>query len=373
MHQAHGLVAELEGVVDRRDSRLDSVQRAGIARGMNRNLPTRARRFRHGGRELLLGVLIRRDQVAVHDAVVAGLVDLGEIRAFLLLLAHHLDELLNVVGVIGIRQHVLRGIEAVGVLVSAEDVDGIAADAHPRAGNQPGVDGVAHRGVGGACALGAHIALGGEAGHQVIFRGESRENRSLRDGLFHRLQVLRAGMKEQVNVRVNQPGHKRDVTQVDDLGARRPADFRPGLGDALALHEHLARRDDLAALDVEHARGVQDDRVRLVLCVEQGRGKKKDRGYQRELVLRHDAEIVAEFRDGPSQIASTVQPEALASTAKEKSGAKESPAVHAALRCHCSAISDGNLRRESLHLRRGTLHSQCLRGSLRPSLQSETR
>ena len=64
-----------------------------------------------------------------------GLVDLGEVGTFLVLLAHHLDELLGGVGVVGVGEHVLRRVVAIGIFVPAEDIDGIAADAQPRPGN----------------------------------------------------------------------------------------------------------------------------------------------------------------------------------------------------------------------------------------------
>ncbi len=58
----------------------------------------------------------------------------------------------------------LRGIEIVGVLVAAENVDGVGADPQARAQDQTLVDGVADRRAGRACALSAHVALGGKAG-----------------------------------------------------------------------------------------------------------------------------------------------------------------------------------------------------------------
>jgi len=81
-------------------------------------------------------------------AVGAGLVDLGEVGAFLVLLAHDLDDLLGGVGVIGVGEHVLGGVEADGVFMAAHDVDGVAADAHAGAEDEALVDGVADGGVG---------------------------------------------------------------------------------------------------------------------------------------------------------------------------------------------------------------------------------
>ena len=164
----------------------------------------------------------------------AGLVDLDEVGALLHLLAHDRDDLLGVVGVVGVRQHVLRGIEVIGVLVAAQNVDGVAADAQPRPGNQSLIDGVADRRVGGAGAFGPHVALGGEAGHQVSLGGQCREDRALRHGLLHRLQILRAGMQEQMHVRVDQAGHQRHVAEIDDLRTGGMVYRRADFDDTLA-------------------------------------------------------------------------------------------------------------------------------------------
>ena len=150
-----------------------------------------------------------------------GFVDLDEVRAFLELLADHGDEFGGVVGVRRVRENALLGIVADGVFVAAENIDGVAADAQTRPGDQAVIDGVAHGGIGRACAFGAHVAFGGEAGHQVVARGEGGDDGALRDGFLDGLQIFRAGMKEQMHVGVNQAGHERGVAEIDDFGARR--------------------------------------------------------------------------------------------------------------------------------------------------------
>ncbi len=87
----------------------------------------------------------------------------------------------------------------------AEDVDGIAADAQARSRNLAVIDGVAHRGVGRARAFGAHIALRGESGHQIVAGGEQGDDGPLRHRLLDCLQILRARMQEQVHMCVDQP------------------------------------------------------------------------------------------------------------------------------------------------------------------------
>ncbi len=110
----------------------------------------------------------------------AGLINLGEVRAFLKLLPHHRHQLRGIVRVIGIGQHVLRRIVADGVFVPAQDVDGIPADAQPRTRDQTLIDRVADRCIGRARTFGPHVAFRGEARHQVIPSREHRHDRALR-------------------------------------------------------------------------------------------------------------------------------------------------------------------------------------------------
>ena len=128
----------------------------------------------------------------------------------------------------------LRGIEVVGIFVSAENVDGVAADAETRAGNQAVIDGVADGRVGGTGALGAHVTLGGEAGHQISLCRQRRQDGALRHRLLHGLQVFRAGVEEEMDVGVDQSGHESHIAEVDDLGSRGSADTGTHPGDAIA-------------------------------------------------------------------------------------------------------------------------------------------
>ena len=66
----------------------------------------------------------------------------------------------------------------------------------------------ANRRIGGTGSLRSHVALGREAGHQVIAGGQNRDDGALRHRLFHRLQILRPWVQEQMNVRVDQAGHQ---------------------------------------------------------------------------------------------------------------------------------------------------------------------
>ena len=134
----------------------------------------------------------------------------------------------------------------------------------------PLVDGVAHRGAGRARALGAHVALGGKAGHQVGLGGLLGQNRAPRNRLLHRLQVLRAGMQKQMHVRVDQSGHQRYVAEVDDLRALRMVNRRTDRLDPLAFNQNFAGAENVAGIDLEQPSGVEDDGrgCRLLRCGE---------------------------------------------------------------------------------------------------------
>ena len=143
------------------------------------------------------------------------------------MLAHDFDEFGNAVGVGGVGEYALIGVEVDGVFVAAEQVDGVAADAQARAGDQALVDGVAYGGIGRTGAFGTHVALGGEAGHQVVLRGENGDDGPLRHGFLNRLQIFGAGVQEQVDVGIDEAGKQRAVAQVDGFGVGGMRDVAP--------------------------------------------------------------------------------------------------------------------------------------------------
>ena len=155
-----------------------------------------------------------------------------------------------------VRQHVLFGVVADGVFMPAENVDRIAADAHARPGNLTLVDGVAHGGVGRSRALGAHVALGSEASHQVIARGKRRNDRALRNRFFNRLQIFGARVQEQMHMRVDEAGQQSGVAKIDDLSAGRARNLGPDFFDYITLDENLTRCSDVSRSNVEQTRSV---------------------------------------------------------------------------------------------------------------------
>ena len=147
-HDAHGVIAEVIGVVDGFDPGFGGITRAGFASGVNGDALADAGGFFDGGAELGFGELVGGDEMAVDERVAARLVHFDEIGAFFDLFADGGDDFVGIIRVIGIGENVLRGIEMIGVLVAAENVDGVAADAQARAGNFAAIDGVTHSSVG---------------------------------------------------------------------------------------------------------------------------------------------------------------------------------------------------------------------------------
>ena len=185
--------------------------------------------------------------------------------------------LLGVVGVVGVRKRVLGGVETVGVLVAAQDVDGIATDAQPWARNDSLVDGIAHGGVGRASSFGAHVTLGSETGHQGCLRGLFCKNRAPGHGLLDSLQVLRAGMQKQMHMRVNQARQQSCVAEIDYLRTLRMFDRNTHCFDAFALDQNLAGLKDVSGIDFKQPRRVQHDGCarRLLGTGANGRDSKK--------------------------------------------------------------------------------------------------
>src|SRR6266404_448417 len=179
-HQPHRLVAELIRVLNGLNPSPGGVESARLARGMNCNILANASRLTDSRGEFAFAVLIWSRELAIADCVWSGLINLREVRALFVLLAHHLNELLRVVRVIRIRQNTLRWVVADGILVPAESVDRIPADSQPWPRDFTSIDSIANCRISRTSAHGPQITLGGEACHQVIAGAKRRQDRSLR-------------------------------------------------------------------------------------------------------------------------------------------------------------------------------------------------
>src|SRR5437867_5778188 len=210
-HQPHGFVAKLKCVINGCNASLCSVQGPGLARCMHSHTLAYASGFVDSSAEFSLCVLIRSRKVSITNRIRTSLVNLDEIGALFELLAHCLDELICTVRVSGVRQDVLLGVVADGVFMSAEKIDRVSADSQARPWDLPTVNGIAHRSVSRAGAFRSHIALGREAGHEIVSGRKRRHDCSLWHGFLNSLQVFRAGMQEQMDMRINQSRQQRAI------------------------------------------------------------------------------------------------------------------------------------------------------------------
>jgi hypothetical protein len=141
---------------------------------------------------------------------------------------------------------VLLGVVADAIFMAAENADGISADAQARAGYLTLIDGVADGRVRGACAFGAHVALGCESRHEIVASGEGGRDGALWDGFLDGLKIFRARVKEEVDVRIDKSREKSGVAEIDDFGAGGAGNFRADFGYRVAIDQDFAWCEDLA-------------------------------------------------------------------------------------------------------------------------------
>lgn len=246
-------------MIDGSNARGYGVACAWFAGAVHANAGAGAVRFCDGSRELGFGVLVRHSEDALHQIVATALVDFGEVGALLVLFAHGGDDLVRGVGAVGVGEEMFFGVKSGKVLMTAVNVDGIAADAHPRAGDEAAIDGIADGDIGAARAFGAHVALRSEAGKEVGFGSRCGAQNPLRDGFLNSLVGLVSGMEEEVCMGIDETRHEGGLAEVEDLGVGRVGDMGPGLDDAFTLDEDLARRNQAGIADVEKVGGVEND------------------------------------------------------------------------------------------------------------------
>jgi hypothetical protein len=144
--------------------------------------------------------------------------------------------------------------------MAAKNVDGVAADAHARAEDEPSVNRSANRRIGGARALCAHVAFGRESGKKICFGGLLGKDYSPRNGFLYRLQILSARMQKQVHMCVDETGQQSRVAQVDETGALWVFDRGAYRANPISLNEDFTRLEQVSGVHMEQPRGVQHNR-----------------------------------------------------------------------------------------------------------------
>jgi hypothetical protein len=69
-------------------------------------------------------------------------------------------------------------------------------------------------------------------------------------------------MEEEMHVGVDQAGHQGRVAEIDGLSSRRMGDGGAGGNDLVCFNQDLSGGEHAAALDIEQARGMENDGVR---------------------------------------------------------------------------------------------------------------
>src|SRR5208337_2383767 len=145
--------------------------------------------------------------------------------------------------------------------MAPENADRVAADAHAWAGNQSGIDGVAHGGVRRARALGSHVTLGSEARHQILAGRDFSEDRALGHGFDDGLHIFGSRMQEKMDVNVDEPRHQGCCAQIDHGGTDGMGDRGTDFNNAIAAYQNLAGAREYALLHIEDVGGMEHDGV----------------------------------------------------------------------------------------------------------------
>jgi len=304
-HQAHRLVAQLVSMVDRGHPGLGGVKGARLTFTMHGNASLQAGSLGDGLRQLRLGVFHDAMKLTVLKEVGAGFVDLDEVRPVLDLLANDAHQFIAGIGVGGVGKHVLLGVEVECVFVAAENVDGVPTDAQARSWDKSLVNRVADGGVGRTRAFRTHVTLGSEASQQVGLGSQGGHDHALRYRLSHGLQIFGSGMEEEMHMGVYQAGHQGRVTQIDGLGSRGMGDGGAGGNDLLSLHQDFPGGKHAAALDIEQARGMENNGVSGNLC--RRARPERDSGREPQQQEGTAAVSVMDSQDGLQDIRSAVQ------------------------------------------------------------------
>ena len=226
---------------------------------MYRNVLSNAPGFLYGGAQFCFAVLVWSREFAILQRILARFVHLDEVCSELELFTDDAGDLLDIVRVGGVGEHVLFGVETIGVFMAAENVYSIPRDPQAGARDQALVNRVPYSGIGRTRSFGAHVAFRGEAGHQVVARSEGGDNRALWNGFFHGLQIFSARVQKKVHMSIDQSGHESKTAEIDPLRTGRMSDGCTRFRDARSFHQNLAGTDEPSGSNIEQVRGMNHD------------------------------------------------------------------------------------------------------------------
>ena len=256
-------------MLDTVEAGLDHGADAVVAVRVRGDLESGAVRFVGDRPQLLVGVLLRTGRPGVrHDA--ARRADLDHLRAVLDLVPNRLAHLAHTVGdafLDGQRHDVGRErLEHGGVEVTAGGRDRVTRGNDAGPVDPTEVDRLHQRDVEQQAAglnEQPEVAHGREPGAQRSARVGDGAQGAQRGVVLHRVQRARVvgAAEQQVDLHVHEPGEEGEVAEVEH--GRVGRDGARGDGDdVLRVDEQLARRHDLAGVDVEQS-GTAQQRGRL--------------------------------------------------------------------------------------------------------------
>ena len=168
--------------------------------------------------------------------------------------------------------------------MAAQNVDGVATDTHVRPGDLSPVDGFADGRVGGSRAFGAHVALGGEAGQKVRFRGQGGHDHPLGHRLITVCRSSAPGWRKRwtwasIRPGINVVSPRSMVSAPAGWATEEPAAtiFSPSTRTSPGVRMR-------PRLDIEQASGMEDDRVRCRRSLRRGDGQRSNPKQDEEQV-----------------------------------------------------------------------------------------
>ncbi len=257
-------------MLDRVDMRGDGAGHALGRDRVDRDDPAGIMRGGSGGGEL--GRVQGRPAALAALIVIIG-IELHDVGAGRDLIAHGADDIVDPAHLLRALRHFQPRLESLGAVGTlGDDRAGRRQDAWAR--HDILRDRIAQADIGIACALGAEIAFGGEAGEQGRLRLGDRARGAQREAFVEHLIVparLVIGVEEEVAVAFDQAGYQRIAGQVDHLCVGRDGEVGPGGDDPVAFDQYLPA--DVDRLPVEDAIGLEQGGG--------GGGERRGREHQR--------------------------------------------------------------------------------------------
>ncbi len=259
-HQPEHVLVSARAMLDRVRAGEDGPPHALGGLGVDGDEAARVVRRRDGRIELSLR---KRGPVRLSLPVRKVRVQLDEVCSAADLLADSANDLVDSADFLRALRNGNAGFEASRAVGVAGD-DRFGRDEQARAGDDVLVDRLAKSDIGVAGTLGSKVALGREARGKRPPRVDYGSRGAERQRLVQDLvvpELLIVGVKEQMRVALDQPGHERCAGKVDDAGAARRGNRRSHGANAIAVNHDRPALVRHRVHAVEQARRAQQQRI----------------------------------------------------------------------------------------------------------------